>query len=242
MFGYIYKYENIINGKVYIGQTVDLSSRMSSHKNKATYIKNKFYNAVRKYGWANFNYSVIAKVESDSLESVTELLDKLEIEYIAQYDSYYHGYNSTLGGHSKRGYKLSKEFSDMCRNRFYSDETRKKMSIAAHNRKVSDSTREKCRQNALKRNFAQFRELTTDKRNAAIRKSKARPVEQLDSNGNLINVFETVRDAAYFVWKNLARNLKYDSIENAIINHCKGKSKNIVYYGFIWRYKINNQT
>ena len=67
----------------------------------------------------------------------------------------------------------------MCRNRFYSDETRKKMSIAAHNRKVSDSTREKCRQNALKRNFAQFRELTTGKRNAAIRKSKARPVEQI---------------------------------------------------------------
>lgn len=240
MFGYIYKYENIINGKVYIGQTVDLTSRMSSHKNKSTYVRNKFYNAVRKYGWANFNYSVIAKVESDSLESVTDLLDKLEIEYISQYDSYYHGYNSTLGGHSKRGYKLSDEFSKMCKRRTYSNETRRKMSIAAHNRKVSDSTREKCRQNALKRNFAQFRELTTDKRNAAIRKSKAKPVNQLDTNGNLINTFETVRDAAHFVWSNLAKDLKYDSIENAIINHCKGKSKNIIYYGFIWQYKTSN--
>lgn len=39
---------------------------MSSHRNKAKFLKNKFYNAVRKYGWASFSYEVIAEIYANS--------------------------------------------------------------------------------------------------------------------------------------------------------------------------------
>ena len=42
MTGYIYKFTNKINGKVYIGQTYNLQTRLNSHKSKALKIKTKF--------------------------------------------------------------------------------------------------------------------------------------------------------------------------------------------------------
>ena len=48
MTGYIYKFTNKINGKVYIGQTYNLQTRLNSHKSKALKIKTKFYNAITK--------------------------------------------------------------------------------------------------------------------------------------------------------------------------------------------------
>lgn len=66
MIGYIYKYENIINHKVYIGQTTDIINRKSSHRYKAQFVKSKFYNAVRKYGWDSFKFDIIAQVEADT--------------------------------------------------------------------------------------------------------------------------------------------------------------------------------
>lgn len=82
------------------------------------------------------------------------MLDPLEIRYIQQYDSFSNGYNSTAGGHCYRGKTVTEEFREYCRNRTYSEETRKKMSIAASNRVVSDETREKLRQRAMERNFS----------------------------------------------------------------------------------------
>ena len=170
MVGYIYKYEKLLNQKVYIGQTIDIINRQSSHKYKARFVKSKFYNAVRKYGWENFSFCIVATVEAD-LEHITELLDKLEIDYIKQYNSYSKGYNSTFGGHSNRGALRNEDFKEYCRNRTYSKETRKKMSEAAKRRVVSSNTRQKLRENALNRNFASYRDQTTEKRNLGIRKA-----------------------------------------------------------------------
>ena len=131
MVGYIYKYENKINHKVYIGQTVDLVNRKSCHKYKATFEKNKFYNAVRKYGWDNFDFDIIAQVEVGTSQEICKVLDALEEQYIEEYDSYNSGYNSTTGGHSCRDKEMPESYIEYCRNRTYSEETRKKMSEAS---------------------------------------------------------------------------------------------------------------
>jgi len=57
----IYKWENLINHKCYIGQSVNLSKRLAQHFNN---IKNKkcdnpLYKAVAKYGLENFDVTIV---------------------------------------------------------------------------------------------------------------------------------------------------------------------------------------
>lgn len=108
----IYKATNKINGKSYIGQTINsLKQRKREHidasnKNKA---KIYFHSAIRKYGPENFEWEVL------HIGSSTEELNKLEIFYIGYYDTFLgEGYNLIEGG----------------RNATPSEETRKKLSIA----------------------------------------------------------------------------------------------------------------
>lgn len=89
MEGFIYKITNKVNNKVYIGQTrytVEFRWRQHQHKQDNCY----FHNAIRKWGVDNFTVEILEKCDVD-------LLDSREIFYIAKYDSYKSGYNSTLG-------------------------------------------------------------------------------------------------------------------------------------------------
>lgn len=236
MTGYIYKFTNRINGKVYIGQTYNLQTRLNSHKSKALNTKNKFYNAIRKYGWENFELSILSTITANTKEELSILLDKLEIEYIRQYNSYKSGYNSTLGGHSKRGYKLSEEFSEKCKSRTYSDDTRKKMSISAKNRIISEETRLKLRNSAIKRNFSKYRELTTSSRNKAIKRALGVSVLQLDTNFNIINRFDSISDAIKYIKNSISPNLTLVGIRKGLSRHCTDETKKLLYKGFIWKY------
>lgn len=103
----IYKATNMVNGKVYVGQTVNtLKYRKEQHWREAICSSHKnthFHNALLKYGIDNFDFEVI-----DRARDVNELNEK-EIYWISYYnstDSRY-GYNKDSGGKSG-GYK-SKE-------------------------------------------------------------------------------------------------------------------------------------
>jgi group I intron endonuclease len=102
----IYKVENKINGKVYIGCTTGrLSKRKSQHHEDSKNKNNKFYNAIKKYGWDNFKWSIIDKA-TDFVE-----LQRKEIFWIKKYDSVKSGYNITFGGqgHNSKYKKISEE-------------------------------------------------------------------------------------------------------------------------------------
>lgn len=103
----IYKIQNKINGKIYIGQTVGtLQRRISQHKSNSKK-KSVINMAIRKYGWDNFVAEVI-----DSAKSIEELNQK-EIYWIQHYESIApNGYNLEIGG----------------KNAINSEETRKKIS------------------------------------------------------------------------------------------------------------------
>lgn len=97
----IYKYTNKTNGKHYIGQSINLEMRRYAHKSSAFNEKAKDYNAqfhqaIRKYGWDNFDYEVIAELTPE--EYTKEGLDALERYFIKYYDSFHNGYNATEGG------------------------------------------------------------------------------------------------------------------------------------------------
>jgi len=115
MTGIIYCYYCIPTGKKYIGQTVYEERRKRQHRHDCKRgVDNKFYRAVRKYGWHQFIYGIIEEYE-------IEFLAEKEIHYINHYDTYNNGYNSTTGGDGVGGCSPSKE-------------TRKKMSESAKNR------------------------------------------------------------------------------------------------------------
>ena len=93
--GYIYKITNTLNNKCYIGQTVKpVEKRFQQHKNnytKSYFSQIALYKAFQKYGIENFNFESIEEVDNSQL-------NEKEIYWIKYYNSYYDGYNSTLGG------------------------------------------------------------------------------------------------------------------------------------------------
>lgn len=92
----IYKITNTINGKSYIGQSVDIYRRWKREKEDSNNINSRSYDyplmkAFRKYGIENFNFEIIE-------ECKIEELNENEIYWIDFYDTFFHGYNQTLGG------------------------------------------------------------------------------------------------------------------------------------------------
>lgn len=98
----IYKYQNKINGKVYIGQSQNIEVRKQQHIYDSSHLeqRNNYATgvdyAINKYGIDNFDFEII---EECSIEE----LDNREIFWIDYYDSYCSGYNRTIGGKSLRG-------------------------------------------------------------------------------------------------------------------------------------------
>lgn len=100
----IYKATNNINGKVYIGFDSKFPRRIRGHKSKYNKRNSKFYYAIRKYGWDNFEWDIIYQSKD-----MVHTLNEMENYFINQYDSYYSGYNSTFGGEGTKGFKFSEE-------------------------------------------------------------------------------------------------------------------------------------
>lgn len=170
---YIYKITNIINNKVYIGQTNNYENRWRSHKGCKS--NHPLYNSMRYYGVDNFTFEVLCEIDDDQHEA-----DQFEIFMIEQYNSADRrfGYNLTLGGnccrgglseetrqkmsksakkrtdesyfnfiHYNKGKKLSKEhckkLGEVRKGSKHSEETRKKMSESAKGKKFSEEHKRK---------------------------------------------------------------------------------------------------
>lgn len=96
-YGIIYKVTNLVNGKIYIGQTKkSLESRKKQHlalAKKEGEIKGYFQRALRYHGAENFQWDII-----DQADSAEELDDKEE-DWVIKYGSFgEYGYNLTPGG------------------------------------------------------------------------------------------------------------------------------------------------
>lgn len=90
----IYKFENKLNNKVYIGKSTNIYVRYKVHlKNVANGKTTRFYSALRKYGIDNFNFEIIE-------ECPKKRLNERERYYISIYNSNdpSYGYNMTVGG------------------------------------------------------------------------------------------------------------------------------------------------
>lgn len=114
----IYKIVNNINGKIYIGQSTNISRRWKEHRTRYTNVTEDshivLYKAIKKYGLNNFSFEVLEECK------ISELNEK-EIYYIKLYNSEVpNGYNLTSGGNNSFKTKLTleqvKEIKELLKN------------------------------------------------------------------------------------------------------------------------------
>ena len=141
MVGYIYKYENKINGKKYVGQTKKTPKERAG-KNFQRYY-GKFGNAIKKYGADMFKLEILAKVDLP-LPELTEKLNELETYYIHKYDCVNNGYNLCPFGNASKGWsdEMRRKLSNTNKGHLTSAETRAKISKANKGHKTAELTPE----------------------------------------------------------------------------------------------------
>ena len=129
---YVYLLHNIVNNKVYVGKTNDMSERWYNHCSlaRSTNKKIKYFihYAIAKYGLDSFTMSIIRKFD---LESICLQAEKYWIEFYGSRNAKY-GYNLTDGGEGISGWH-------------HTPETLKKMSAAHTGKTRSASHRESIR-------------------------------------------------------------------------------------------------
>jgi group I intron endonuclease len=127
----LYKIVNTLNGRMYIGQSVNPSYRAKRHFWKSNGCV-KLRRAIEKYGRDNFSFSVLCwcsnKAEANEAE---ELL-------IALGDTRANGYNITPGGFGTGAGKNNPFFG-----KTHSAEVKAKLSAHKLGKKMADATREK---------------------------------------------------------------------------------------------------
>lgn len=223
---YIYIHKSKTTGKCYVGQTCrDLEKRWGANGIHYTKTNNlKFYNAIKKYGWEDFDHYIIDTC--DSLEKAYEL----EQFYIDKLDTFKNGYNSTLGGAGSKGRPMTEETKKKLISinkgksswvkyapkeklpmygKHHSEETKKKIGNANRGRVLSQEAREKMSKSHLGKRGAKRTEETKRKlreqklgsknpmygKHINTNPSSQIPVIQFDAQGNFIKEYESIAQA-----------------------------------------------
>lgn len=109
----IYRIENLVNHKSYVGQSIDIYDRWRDHKwalNNKQHNNKHLVRSWHKYKEYNFDFTILELCSEDQLND-------REVYWIEYYDSYYDSYNQTKGG-------------DGCLGKVWTDEEREKISRA----------------------------------------------------------------------------------------------------------------
>ena len=195
------------SNKYYVG----ITSKKPEYRwwNGKGYKNNKyFYNAIKKYGWNNFQHEIIAEhlTEQEAKNFEIVLISKLEAT------NRKYGYNITLGGESNNGRIVSEETKQKLSNSLkgkkthlgikQSEETKQKISKSLTGRKHSEDTKINMRNNSYNK----------------------KQVSQYDKYYKLLNTYISTMEAQ-----------RETCIPNTnIVKCCNGKLKTAD--GYIWKY------
>lgn len=117
---YLYKITNIVNNKVYIGQSIDPEKRWTKHKSASIHTPTQtIHHAMKKHGITNFVFEIVAvSLNQDDA-------NEIETELVSQYDCHISsgkGYNVTYGGsNAPKSEEWKQLISEKAKERFEND-------------------------------------------------------------------------------------------------------------------------
>ena len=231
--GYIYRIDNLENGKFYIGQTIQtLQRRWNDHVSDTNNLSDDMviHLAMRKYGVNMFTMEPIHIVEYETKIELKNQLNELEIQAIEQLKP---EYNTAKGGLGHAGLTIPRFGAD---NHFYgkkhTEEAKKRIGESSKGRclgiKLSEETKKKISEgkkgdkHPLKNN-PEFLLRAIQHMQSLIQSNKKR-VSQFTDDDMFIQEFESVKDAAESI------NVAPSSVTICL----KGRSKTSG--GFKWKY------
>lgn len=207
MNGYIYIIKNDVNNLVYIGLTTQsIQKRWYDHVKCSKYKNSKFYRAIREIGITHFRIHILE-------ECLIDKLNDKEREYIAKYDSFKNGYNSTLGGFGTYIYELDEDEIIRLYKLNYGITSIAKMNQCS-------PCVIKC---ILQKHKIEFRSYL----------NQPISVVQLDKDYNIINTFENKEEAYEWLTKNYRSTMKKAESYHYIKLSCDSGS---VAFGYKWMY------
>lgn len=198
----IYKITNLINDKIYVGQTIDFVNRMYEHFNKSNCTGRKFKNAISRYGKDSFKCEILEYLDDIDLLNEREqyYLDLLQPFDDNGYNLQRHSEKTNIG--AKWSDEVKKKISDSLKKYYETHDVHNKgVPLSEERRKQFDRTgilhTEEWKQNASKihkelgsgKRLQEWIELNGD--------PKLKPIAQLDKIvGNVIQEFESVKQAS----------------------------------------------
>ena len=234
--GYIYRHWIIDDNKEksYVGQV--FTSKQNHDKHPRVRWKNggkgyapknddkptHFWNAICKYGWNNFNHDILLKIECETLDELRFWLDEWECYYVWYYDSFYNGYNGTLGGQGTPGMsgdknpmwgrkqsdetkakisKANKGKKSHMEGKHHSAEAKKKMSEKHKKENLSDETRKRMSASQKNRKISS----ETKKKMSRAREGEKNPKAQKVVCTNTGMIFNTINDALEWLKNNTGK-------------------------------------
>ena len=220
----VYRHSSKTTGKVYIGITCQNPiKRWGAGNNYKGCLH--FYSAILKYGWDDFEHTILHEHLSKSKAI------EIEKSLIAYYKALSKSYNITEGGEG------------VIKDCGVSEETRIKMSEAQKGRKHSEDTKRRISESrkGIKYSEETIRKMSSShkgKHLSETAKSKiSKPVIQFDLNGNIIAIWKSISEAC--------RTLGFKS--HSKISECcynrrvlRGKIINKpTAYGYKWKFEDN---
>lgn len=214
----IYKIENLINHKIYIGQSIEIERRWQKHLNATDDFL--IHKALRKYGKENFSFTILE-------ECKTEELDIKENYWINYYNCIIpNGYNMINGGANGAGLAKGKSVLQYSLDGIFIQEYPSANQASTVTGVCHSDICSCCRGEIVRAGKFQWKYKDSKK---IIKPIKARldfAVLQIDLQTNeIINEFISLAEAS-----------KMTNIAKATIcNVCNGKGKTAG--GFKWKYK-----
>jgi len=213
----IYKIENIINNKVYVGSSVSIEDRWIRHKTDLVKGKScsiKLQNSYNKHGVENFEFSILEECEIDNLI-------EREQHYIDTYNSYNEGYNCRPIANNSFGVKLSDEtkekmresaigknkgkirsdelkqhLSEINKGKKHTEESKNKISEAGKNRKQSEETKNKLREINLGKNHTEESKKKISESNKGKSRNKGKIVSE--ETREKLRILNTGRNSPHY--------------------------------------------